>query len=435
MRQTRLPRWCRLALSGLLLLWLGGAALATEGEAGVEEGIDAVAAEEAMPEGMIPLRDYSGDVWERRALTGDWGGTRQEWAEKGFTFELDWLQVGQGIVKGGLDEGWAYAGNLDYWFRFDLMRMGLVPGAAVLLRGQSRYGNTVNAESGQLWPVNSYSYFPFTSEVDQDVPIAITELAWMQAFSEQFMLLFGKLTMMRSPSEFAGGEGRTQFMNMQLLWPVVLAQLTPYSTLAVEAMWLPSPNVNVTGFVANLGDSSTTSGFDQLGEGAFAGIELDLLYQLGDLQGGTSVIYIYAFDADFTRVGGVQLDPGPGFGPPISVDSVRNSWGLNLTSWQYLYQEEPGGELDAWNGVQDLEGLGAFLVLGVADKEANPTTFTIAGGLSGRGSIPGRDNDTWGIGYFYNDLQDHGTFSLNGFHRPPRAWRRTTTSRWRSGRS
>ena len=39
----------------------------------------------------------------------------------------------------------------------DLTRMQLVPGALVTVRGQSRFGDTVNADSGLLLPVNTYS--------------------------------------------------------------------------------------------------------------------------------------------------------------------------------------------------------------------------------------------------------------------------------------
>ena len=50
--------------------------------------------------------------------------------------------------------------------------------------------------------------------------------------------------------------------------------------------------------------------------------------------------------------------------------------------------------------------MGVFAQLGVGDKDTNPVSWSIAGGLSGRGSIPGRDADTWGVGYFYNEMQD-----------------------------
>ena len=42
---------------------------------------------------------------------------------------------------------------------------------------------------------------------------------------------------------------------------------------------------------------------------------------------------------------------------------------------------------------------------GVADEDTNPLNWSLAGGVGGRGLIPGREEDVFGIGYFYNDLQ------------------------------
>ena len=38
----------------------------------------------AKSKGILPVPDYSGDLRSRSYLTGDWGGVRSEWADKGF---------------------------------------------------------------------------------------------------------------------------------------------------------------------------------------------------------------------------------------------------------------------------------------------------------------------------------------------------------------
>jgi porin len=48
-----------------------------------------------------PKDPYSGDLWNRSTLTGDWGGFRNEWATKGVTIDLDVTQVGRRVVNGG----------------------------------------------------------------------------------------------------------------------------------------------------------------------------------------------------------------------------------------------------------------------------------------------------------------------------------------------
>ena len=103
--------------------------------------------------------------------------------------------------------------------------------------------------------MNSFQYFPLTSTLDEDVPLTITELNYLQYLSEQLGVFVGKITTMDNANEFAGGAGRSQFMNFQFLWSSVFAQVTPYSTLAVGGLWMPWPNVIVTTLLMNTEDS------------------------------------------------------------------------------------------------------------------------------------------------------------------------------------
>lgn len=353
----------------------------------------------AAEEGLLPVPDYSGDLWTRSHLTGDWGGLRQDWANHGVTMEFDWYQSYQDIVDGGVREESEFSTNLDYRLKFDLMRMGVVPGALVTVRAQSRFGNTVNDASGLLLPVNMYSAFPFG---DGDVAFTITELNWTQFLSEKVGILVGKITTTGTANEFMGGEGRSQFMNMQLSFPATVAQLAPYSTLAVSAFWMPSPSWTVTTTLMNLEDASTSSGFEDIGDGTTWATNVDYLGSLNELPGGGTFAFYYGFDADFARIGGLNIDPGTG----VSTKSKSEAWAMSWSGWQYLLVEKGSGTVDPRNGRQDLQGLGVFAQIGIADKDTNPISWSIAGGFSGRGSIPRRDNDTWGVGYFYNDLQD-----------------------------
>ena len=327
---------------------------------------------------------------------------RQDWADRGVTLAFDWYQAYQDIVDGGTEEGGEHSTNLDYRLSLDLMRMGLVPGALVTVRGQSRFGDTVNGNSGLLLPVNMYSAFPSGSDDEGDVNFAITELNWLQFLSDNFGLLAGKITTLGTSNEFMGGEGRSQFMNFQLSFSAAVAQLAPYSTLAVSAVWLPSPNWGITTTLMNLQDASTSSGFGDIGDGTTWATTADYRISLSDLPGGGALSFYYGFDADFAKVGGLNINPGNG----VTMDEASSSWALAWNGWQYLYVENDTGEVDTANGRQDLEGLGLFAQIGIADEDTNPITWSFSVGISGRGSIPTRDDDTWGVGYFWNDLQD-----------------------------
>ena len=85
---------------------------------------------------MLPVPDYGGDLLNRSRLTGDWGGTRTDLANKGVQVDVDWTQYVQGVVDGGIDRSTRYGGHLDYLVHLDLMRMGLIPGGLVKFRAE-----------------------------------------------------------------------------------------------------------------------------------------------------------------------------------------------------------------------------------------------------------------------------------------------------------
>ena len=43
--------------------------------------------------------------------------------------------------------------------------------------------------------------------------------------------------------------------------------------------------------------------------------------------------------------------------------------------------------------------------VGLADQDTNPVEWSLSAGIGGRGIIPSRDNDTFGVGYFYTNIQ------------------------------
>ena len=208
---------------------------------------------------------------------------------------------------------------------------------------------------------------------------------------------------MANRNEFAGGEGRTQFMNMQFLWSAAFGQVAPYSTLAIGAIWAPTPQIYISTFFMNSADSSDSSGFDDIGEGTSWSTGADFQYQLGALPGGVGAGAIYAFDGDFSELGGIYIDRGL----TLTNERKTSSWALYVSGWQYLWLEDTAPELiNLDDGRQDVQGLGAFLMFGTADRGTNPVSWSVAAGLGGKGLIPGRDLDTFGLGYFHNSVQE-----------------------------
>ena len=365
-------------------------------------------------QGLLPVPDYGGDLWNRSRLTGDWGGTRTDLANKGVQVDVDWTQYVQGVVDGGLDRDTRYGGHLDYLVNLDLMRMGLIPGGLVKFRAESRYGESVNGISGQILPVNTTALFPVTNRLDEDVAIAITDLNYTQFLSEHLAVLVGKLdTLDADPNEFASGRGKSQFMNANFLFNSVPALRLPYSTLGAGVLWLPTNNITVNASIINTTDSSTDTGFDDFGDGQTVSAEADFQYRLRDLPGGMNVGGLYSFNQDFADVGGKLIfQPGQG----LAVEQEDDTWALYWSTWQYLFVEDPGdAPIDLANGVPDREGVGVFARFGVADQDTNPVEWSGSFGVGGRGIIPSRDDDVFGVGYYYTHFQETRVSGLLGF--------------------
>jgi porin len=166
---------------------------------------------------------------------------------------------------------------------------------------------------------------------------------------------------------------------------------------------MPSERWTINSFLLTTQDSSTTSGFDNLDDGWTWSTEVYHQHDLGGLPGGLMGAFTYSFDGDFTNLNGKYV-PGSGGLVPITQD---DNWAFNFNGWQYLHMEEPGaGPVDVTNGIADHQGFGVFARTAFADTDTNPVKFFISGGLGGRGVLPGRDDDTFGLSYFYTSLEE-----------------------------
>jgi porin len=360
-----------------------------------DEGQDE-AAEEAATETDAPAFDAS------PYLFGDWGGARADLAGSGITLDIQWTQSAQGVVSGGGDTGWEYGASVDFLTTLDLGKMDVLPGGYVRLMAQGRYGDSVNPTAGAVLPVNTDLFFPVTREVDDDV-LAITELSYLQFLSPHFGFVVGKLqTLDGDPNEFAGGRGRSQFMNFNFVAPNLGALAVPYGTLGGGLLIHPNEHVGISTSFFNTTEASTTTGFGDIGDGVTWSTEVQFQYRLGDLPGGQNVGFAYAFDNEFRNVGGAELIDG--LITPIDEDET---WVLYWSVWQYLLTlDDAPARINAGDGRPDVRGLGLFARASVADEDTNIVELSASIGIGGRGLIPSRDEDVFGVAFGYAALND-----------------------------
>ena len=358
-----------------------------------------------MPPGILPIPNYADDIAKRSHLTGDWNGKRTSWAnDHGFQWDIDTITWTDTAVNGGKTDDLEFGGNLTYNLNWDLMRAGILPGALLTLRAETRWGNSGILNTGQAVPMNTAALTPTNyTDFDGGYSLALTQLTYLQMLSEKFGVIGGKFDLFGDGdfNEFATGRGRTQFMNWSMNYGT--AQLiVPASTLGVGVVFLPNSQLNISSLLTSGTECVHSSCFKDLDDkGGVSITSATYQYQLGGKPGGVSGAFIYLFDMDFeTLDGDLPIPPPPGFKPSPNKST---SWVAGGSFWQYISTTEAHeGPLNLMNMKQDLAGWGIFGRLTLADDETNPWKTSVALGMGARGVVSGRPNDAFGFGYFYN---------------------------------
>jgi len=345
-----------------------------------------------------PAKDpYSGDLWTRSTLSGDWWGLRNEMAARGVTLDMNLTQAVQGIVHGGKDTGWQYGGGRgDINLKVDTQKLGLWPGGFFALEAEGNFTpyddilDSTNGETGALMPVNSNQIYPTPSGDNFNMPA----LNFTQFLSPYVGLFIGKLATISSTSgdmnEFAHGKGDVNFMNLAFSLNPLLAFTVPYSTLGTGLVVLPTkdPKQAIAQFsVLSSTGSAGTSGFNDIDDNnlTFAG-DVRVRTNFFGLTGHQLFGYTFSnrkytsVDQD-TRIVIENRE----------LSGEKGSWSVYYNFDQYLYQPKEGSD----------EGIGLFGRFGASDGNPNFMHFFYSIGFGGKGVIPTRPHDRYGIGFYY----------------------------------
>jgi len=332
---------------------------------------------------------YSGELWSRSTLTGDWSGARNDLAKKGVTFDLNLTQVGQGNISGGKDVGWEYGGRGDLTINLDTQKMGLWPGGFITVEVEGNFGNSVNPQTGAIMPVNTNQIFP-TSGSDQ---LNIPNVSIMQFFSHYIGVWVGKLATITSNfgdmNEFAHGKGDTQFFNLAFNANPIVLQTMPYSALGASVIILPTKNpaeATIAMMALDGNGEAKSSGFDTVFKGnTVYAIEGRVRTDFFGMTGHQLIGATYSA-RNFTSLDQrIIIDDH-------EIEQKDNSWSFHYNFDQYLYEPKKG------------QGIGIFGRFGASDGNPNPVHYFYSIGVGGKGVISGRPLDQFGIGYYYMDI-------------------------------
>lgn len=346
----------------------------------------------ALAEEQAPVNPYSGDFWSRSTLTGDWGGVRNDLAAKGATFDLSLTQITQGVISGGKDNLWKYGGRGNLTTNVDIQKLGLWPGGFFMMEIEGNFGESVNSQTGALLPVNTNQILPMANKNDLNIPA----LNFTQFLSEYFGVFAGKLdTISGDMNEFAHGKGDVQFFNTAFSVTPVGLLAAPYSTLGAGLIILPTKDINgaqITLNALNTNGLADSAGFDTLAlnNTTYAG-EARVRTNFFGLTGHQLVGYMYS-TKEFT-----SLDQSLRFIIQNgSIEKKSGTWAFYYNFDQYLYEKKKGSG----------QGIGIFGRFGASDGNPNPMRYFYSIGIGGKGVIPDRPLDHFGIGYYYMDISN-----------------------------
>jgi len=368
-----------------------------------------IGAAHAQPYDVPPT--WGGDLLSRPRLTGDWGGVRDELGKKGVVLDVDLLMTPQVNMSGGRSIGGNFWGNIDYTLNLDTQKMGLWPGGFFKFEADTGFGSNIFQDVGAIVPVNTAALLPGVNQRTT----ALTNATAMQFLSPQFGMFAGKInTLDLGVTEFYG-DYKTQFENAAFAFPMTLEQI-PLSTFGGGLIGIPNPDILLSAMV--LGPSGTPTSND-IGK-AFGGAAQvlatgQLTIKPWGLVGHQSVSLTWnnktrlSLDQDPANIARLLLDqrspreadPGPAltrilerFAPALLVPATpanrsSGSWSISYSFDQYFWQ--PDGD--------PKHGVGLFFGFGASDGNPNPIQYAFITGIGGKGVVPGRPDDSFGIGF------------------------------------
>jgi carbohydrate-selective porin OprB len=352
-----------------------------------------------------------GDLKERTFLLDDARGLRDTLVEHGLYFDLYVTQVLATNATGGAqDSGKSrYSGSADYWLTVDTAKLGLWPGGAAFVHGETSWGKSINSAAGSLLPASFDGAMPKPDETTT----TLSEAYFAQGLPANLLFLAGKADFagLADNNVFANNE-RTQFSYTGLVNNPLLGPFVPYTTLGVGLVWAPSKQHTAALIVADTNGTVSESGFDTVFDG---NTTIGFQYQYSRVTRGLPGNYRLLAGYTSKDVPTYEIDERHLIGEILGlvpVEKERNNYTFLANFDQYLWVE--GGSLDEYERRQQERafsgigrgnhlaprGIGLFARVGWAPDDRNAIDQFYSFGIGGWGvGIAGRKFDEWGIGW------------------------------------
>lgn len=380
------------AVSGLFALSIADAACAQQSPSDQPAAQQQPAADKAAP-----------DFWHRDTMTGDWGGLRTTLADMGITFTVNYYAEVFDNVQGGIKRGATYDGMFEPQVDVDLDKLLGWKGGSFHASMIQAHGPSISQGwTGNLMTVSSVLAAP---------PATRLYDLWLQQalFDDTLEVRIG---IMNIDAEFITSQTASTFINSTFGWPGWTAlelpggaPAYPLSSPGVLVKWQQQPQgfyLQGAVFDGDPTDHGGSNGPETIPSGtveSFRGGALIMVeggyavnqgknakgpamtFELGGWYHTSDQFHDQRFDNT-----GIPLASPASNGIPLDH---RGDWGMYAVADASLYQAADGG------------GLSAFVRIAGSPGDRNLVSFYADAGLTYKGLIPGRGDDTAGLAIAY----------------------------------
>lgn len=328
-------------------------------------------------------------LWDREQLLGDIGGLRSVLGEYGISLGLSETSEVLGNVSGGLRRGAVYEGATLMSLGIDAGKRLDIPGGSFHVSAYQIHGHGLSTDN--LGNLN------VASGIEGPRSTRLFELYWDQALAGG--RLHVRLGNIAADGEFAVADHAGVFINAAFGWPTLAGvdlpgggPAYPAATPGIRLQYQPGEALTALFGVYNGDPADNGSGTAfRTGKGALVIGELQYATRIAG-RPGTYKLGGYYNSNRFAdqRIGtdGLSLADPAGNGTPLGH---RGNWAIYAVVDQMLLPK-PGGA----DG-----GLALFARAMGAPGDRNAVDLFLNAGLTYKGLVPGRDDDTAGIGIVY----------------------------------
>lgn len=319
-----------------------------------------------------------------QGLTGDWGGARTSLAENGVSLRGDVTGFAAGQIAGTGDKVWDAFGRYDAFADLDFGKMGLVKGLGFHVHAEGRFGQGQSNFGFQLFPANSAAALPLGGE-----SIAASSLYLTQTIGKRSVLMLGKINAvdLLAGDPVFGGWGTQRFQNIAFVAPP--SGVVPPTIMGGVFVHKGTP-ITLTVMVFDPEDR-TRDYFP--GDLFKSGVNISV----GATWGGTIAGRASSIGVTSTVSTKRGADLGDFLVPPgLITDDIKGSYNIAMQVTHRLADSS------------QVKGKGLDFVVKAATADGNPNLIrrSIIIGLAGHGMVPGRPNDSFGIGGFAYDFSN-----------------------------